>query len=200
MTSLAQHGEAQGLKMVVYEEPMATEVPQSTPFIHDHFQHAVRSILHGIKELFELFDSKIFTDNQKEKLTWGKFREAKALLVSISYAIKNLSSTIEEVMTEIAGKISEHLNDQTENVKGYRELMKLQSENNSMEQRLMEQDNKLNSNQKVVQEVSSSQALLTETLLKFIEDAKKGESSGGSGKEQRGQLAQRTGGSSKGFS
>ncbi|GAB2268590.1 hypothetical protein Dimus_003545 [Dionaea muscipula] len=66
------------MDMVLYEKPMATEFSQPTPFIHDHSQQAVRGILNEmeqqnevIKELFGLLECKVFTDNQKERLTWG---------------------------------------------------------------------------------------------------------------------------------
>ncbi|GAB2273339.1 hypothetical protein Dimus_008137, partial [Dionaea muscipula] len=89
--------EGQPLEMVVYQEPepVATESSQFTPHIHDHFEQAVRSILdgmdqqnEGIKELFELLDSKIFTDNQKEKLIWGKLSEIKSYVESIAKELK----------------------------------------------------------------------------------------------------------------
>ncbi|GAB2268497.1 hypothetical protein Dimus_003454 [Dionaea muscipula] len=61
-------------------------------------------------------------------------------------------------MTTVAEKISEHLNDQTKNVKGHCELMKLESENGNMklrhlmERKFMEQDSKLSGIEKVVKE------------------------------------------------
>ncbi|GAB2292198.1 hypothetical protein Dimus_026449, partial [Dionaea muscipula] len=124
VTSLGQPTKAQGMEMILYEKPMATEFSQPTPFIHDHFQQAIRGILNemeqqneGIKELFGLLESKVLIDNQKERLTWGKLDEAKGFLKNISIAITTLSTAIEETMTTVAEKISEHLNDQTENVK-----------------------------------------------------------------------------------
>ncbi|GAB2298130.1 hypothetical protein Dimus_032203, partial [Dionaea muscipula] len=118
VTSLGQPSEAQGMEMVLHKKPMATEFSRPTPFVHDHFQQAIRGILNemeqqneGIKELFGLLDSKVYTDNQKERLTWGKLDEAKGLLKNISTAITALSTAIEETMTTVAEKISHHLND-----------------------------------------------------------------------------------------
>ncbi|GAB2286133.1 hypothetical protein Dimus_020557, partial [Dionaea muscipula] len=51
-----------------------------------------------------------------------------------------------------------------------------------MEQKFVEHDTRLKCIEAVVNEVSCSQDLLTETLLKFIENVKKGKSSGGSGR------------------
>ncbi|GAB2278639.1 hypothetical protein Dimus_013316 [Dionaea muscipula] len=114
VTSLGQPSEAQGMEMTL---GILNEMEQQNE---------------GIKELFRLLESKVFTDNQKERLTWGKLDEAKGLLKNISTAITALSTAIEETMTTVAEKSSDHLNDQTENVKGHCELMKLQSENSNM--------------------------------------------------------------------
>ncbi|GAB2295180.1 hypothetical protein Dimus_029354 [Dionaea muscipula] len=65
---------------------LAESSHSSTP-LHEHFEQAIRCILEGMdresrgnKELYEHFESKIFIDNEKEKLTWVKLIEIKTYL------------------------------------------------------------------------------------------------------------------------
>ncbi|GAB2270188.1 hypothetical protein Dimus_005092, partial [Dionaea muscipula] len=170
MASIGKNDEPKCMDMVVYEALISAEGSQPTPHIHDHFEQAVRSILdgmeqknNGIKELFELLDSKTFTDNQKEKLTWAKLEEVKAYLEIITNQLTGLSISLKKEIFDVAdllkGKIKDHST-----------LIELKVEESGkdlqylMEQKFLEQDTKLKEIEETVREVSSSQALLTKAL------------------------------------
>ncbi|GAB2276411.1 hypothetical protein Dimus_011139, partial [Dionaea muscipula] len=105
---------------------------------------------------------------------------------------------------DVSDLIIDKIKDQTTTVKTHCELMELKTENSNlelkhlMEQCFLEQDTRLKGIETTIKEVSSSQALLAKTLLKLIEDAKKGKSSEVSVKEQRGQQGEGVSRSSKG--
>ncbi|GAB2283938.1 hypothetical protein Dimus_018420, partial [Dionaea muscipula] len=128
-----------------------------------HFQQAVKSILNGmeeqnngIKELFELLDSKTFTDNQKEKITWAKMDEVKAYLENITKKINGLLVALKKTIRDVGDIILDKLKDLTSTVKTHCELMEVNAENNKLELRhLMEagflkQDSKLADIEKIV--------------------------------------------------
>ncbi|GAB2267894.1 hypothetical protein Dimus_002869 [Dionaea muscipula] len=122
-----------------FKEPIAAESSQPTPQIHGHFEHAVRSILDDmdqqndvIKELLELLDSKIFTDNQKEKLTWGKLREIKSYIESIGEELKRTTFRLKKSLFELADLISDKIKDQSSLFKDHLALTELKIETGSM--------------------------------------------------------------------
>ncbi|GAB2283799.1 hypothetical protein Dimus_018288, partial [Dionaea muscipula] len=93
--------------MVVFEDPIVVEGPQPIPPIHGQFEQAVRSILdgmdrqnEGIKELFELLESKTITDNQKERLTMGHLKEAKSYLENITEQIRLLKIALKRTIMD----------------------------------------------------------------------------------------------------
>ncbi|GAB2283800.1 hypothetical protein Dimus_018289, partial [Dionaea muscipula] len=110
------------------------------PPIHGQFEQAVRSILdgmdrqnEGIKELFELLESKTITDNQKERLTMGHLKEAKSYLENITEQIRLLKIALKRTIMDVADLIFEKIKDQTTIVKTHCELMELKTENSNME-------------------------------------------------------------------
>ncbi|GAB2272968.1 hypothetical protein Dimus_007784, partial [Dionaea muscipula] len=66
----------------------------------------------GITELFEHLESKIFTDNQREKLSYAKLKEIKTYLDNLSEELKNISFILKKTMLQVAdllsGKIKDH--------------------------------------------------------------------------------------------
>ncbi|GAB2281709.1 hypothetical protein Dimus_016279, partial [Dionaea muscipula] len=108
----------------------------------------------GIKELFKPLDSKTFTDNQKEKLTWHKLDEVKALLTNVTKQLSGLSASLKKNIMDIGDVILAKVRVQSSIIEDHCQFMELKTENNSlelkhmMEQRFLEQDNKLDIIQK----------------------------------------------------
>ncbi|GAB2296172.1 hypothetical protein Dimus_030305, partial [Dionaea muscipula] len=157
--------EYKGLERVIYQEPIAAEGSQSTPHIHDHFEQAIKSILDGMEEqnrgifsLYELLDSKIFTDNQKEKLSWGKLKEIKLYLESISKELRGLSITLKTTMLDVVNLISEKIIYQSSLFKDHLALMELRAKKGStnlqhlMKQQFLEQDTRLKGIKAIIKE------------------------------------------------
>ncbi|GAB2276295.1 hypothetical protein Dimus_011027 [Dionaea muscipula] len=166
------------------------QAPPKTSTVHGHIEQAVKCILDGmakqskgITALSEHLDSKIFTDNQKEKLMWVRFKEIKTYLTNFSTELNNLSISLKKTMFQVANLISDKIKNQST-------LMELKVEESEMnlkhlvEKKFLKNDIRRKGIEDTVKDISKSQALLTESLLTFIEDAKTGEDSGG---EQKGQ-------------
>ncbi|GAB2288376.1 hypothetical protein Dimus_022708 [Dionaea muscipula] len=109
-----------GWETVVYQgEPTAQAQPVRSD-LYEHIEQAVKCIFEGmdqwnkgIKELSEHQESKTFTDNQKEKLTWVKLNEIKNYLSNLSEELNNLSIFLKKTMFQVADLISEKIKDQT---------------------------------------------------------------------------------------
>ncbi|GAB2295460.1 hypothetical protein Dimus_029626, partial [Dionaea muscipula] len=133
----------------------------------------------GITELSEHLESKIYTDNQKVKLTWVKLKEIKTYLDNFSEELKSLAITHKRTMLQVANLVPKKIKDQSTQ-------MKLKVEESGMdlkqliEQKFLEHGIRLQSIEDTMKNVSKSQDFRNKTLLSFIEDAKKGEDSGSS--------------------
>ncbi|GAB2265754.1 hypothetical protein Dimus_000790 [Dionaea muscipula] len=170
-----------GMKLVVYRGDPTAQVQTERGNIHEHIEQVVRCILEGmnkqnkgITELSEHLELQIFTENQKEKLTYVKLQEIKTYLRNFFDELNNLSIFLKKTMLQVADLVYEKIKNQST-------LIELKVEESGLdlthliEQKFLENDIKLKSIDDTANDVSKSQALLIESLLTFIEDAKKGE-------------------------
>ncbi|GAB2299176.1 hypothetical protein Dimus_033248 [Dionaea muscipula] len=157
--------DGQGLELVVYGGDPTARAQTEDFDIHEHIEQAIKCILNGmeehnrgITEFSKHLESKNFRDNQKENLMFLRLDEIKTHL-------RNLSITINKSLLSISDIVSSK--------------MKSLSTENRTRFTIIE---KLKNVEATVNEIDKSQATLTNFLLNFIEDSKKGEDSG---KEQQ---------------
>ncbi|GAB2270474.1 hypothetical protein Dimus_005368 [Dionaea muscipula] len=109
----------------------------------------------GITELSEHLVSKIFTDNQKEKMTWVKLKEIKTYRDNFSKELKNLSINLKRTILQVADLVSENIKDQSTK-------MQLKVEESGMdlkhliEQKFLEHDTRLHIIEETVKDDSKS--------------------------------------------
>ncbi|GAB2276155.1 hypothetical protein Dimus_010891 [Dionaea muscipula] len=157
--------------MVVYQGPVAKSSRSQSPVaesshlntsIHAHKEQAVKCNLEGmdqqnkgIKELSERLESKIFTDNQKERLTNVNLREIKTYLDKFSNELNNLAITLKRTMLQVDDLVSEKIKDQSTILQHKVEESRMDLKH-LIEQKFLEHDIRLQSIEETVNDVSKS--------------------------------------------
>ncbi|GAB2288920.1 hypothetical protein Dimus_038032 [Dionaea muscipula] len=157
----------------------------------------------GINELYETLESKTWCDNKSSMLTRDHLLDIKNRIDSLRDHTTALQNGMKKTMMEISDLLLGKFRDQHKTIKDQFELLELKNTSNNlelkhlMESKFLEQNLKIDEQNlkideqnlmmdqviKTVHEVKTSQELLTQTLLKFLDDTKKGE--GSVSKEQR---------------
>ncbi|GAB2265628.1 hypothetical protein Dimus_000668 [Dionaea muscipula] len=93
-----------GMEMVIYRGDPTAQVQAEKGIVHAHIEQAVKCILDGmagqnkeITTLSEHLESKIFTDNQKERLTNVKLNEIKTYLSNLSDELNSLTIILKKI-------------------------------------------------------------------------------------------------------